>query len=124
LREIGFETKILIDSSFTVLDKGIDGFVQGLCADDTAVLYYSGHGFSLNGTDYLPSLETELPSNEGAAVGSSITISALLDRLAQSKAGEEDPNSRYAFPASQVVNREMSGPIVMSRTSPEGRRIL
>jgi hypothetical protein len=88
LREIGFETKILIDSPFDVLDKEIDGLVQGLGADDTAVLYYSGHGFWLNGANYLPTLETELPSNDGTALGSFINVSALLDTLARSKAGK------------------------------------
>jgi len=88
LREIGFKTKVLIDSPFTVLDNEIDRFVQGLGPDDTAVLYYSGHGFSLNGTNYLPSLETELPSNDSAGIGSFMAVSALLDRLAQSRAGK------------------------------------
>jgi uncharacterized caspase-like protein len=52
------------------------------------VLYYSGHGFSLDGVEYLPALDSDI-SSESELAGSSMPISSLLEALTGSKAGKK-----------------------------------
>jgi hypothetical protein len=86
--DIGFRTRTVIDAKPTVLKKALEDFLSDLKPDDVAVLYYSGHGFSLDGVEYLPALDGEISSASELA-GSSMPISSLMEALAESKAGKK-----------------------------------
>jgi uncharacterized caspase-like protein len=85
LKKIGFQTVALIDSDREPLAQAVGSFLKDLKAGDTAVIYYSGHGFSVNGVEYLPSLATEV-TDDDAAVRSSMAVDKLIDVLSASKA--------------------------------------
>ncbi len=84
LEKLGFKTTKLIDSASEMLS-AVSSFLQGAGPGDTVVIYYSGHGFSVNGTGYLPSLGAEL-ADPDAAVRSSTSVDKLVDLLSASKA--------------------------------------
>jgi hypothetical protein len=86
LGKIGFQTRTLIDSNRRAMEAALNDFFQGLSTDDTAVLYYSGHGFSVNGVDYLPSLDTGELAKEDAFIEASFPVNKLIDGFSQSKA--------------------------------------
>jgi uncharacterized caspase-like protein len=88
-KSIGFNTKALIDMPLVDVDKEITKLVRDFGAEDTIVLYYAGHGFSLNGARYLPALETEFSRDQNATIGSSMLVSELIERLERSKAGKK-----------------------------------
>jgi uncharacterized caspase-like protein len=88
LEAIGFKTRTPIDADPAVLTKEIDQFFQSLGNGDSAVLYYSGHGFSFNGVAYLPPLDAEA-TNETTLRRSSIPVATLMDRLSKTKAARK-----------------------------------
>jgi uncharacterized caspase-like protein len=85
LKKIGFQTTALIDSDREPLDQAVTGFLKDVKAGDTVVIYYAGHGFSVDGAGYLPSPATEM-TDDDAAVRSSTAIDKLIAVLSASKA--------------------------------------
>jgi uncharacterized caspase-like protein len=85
LERLGFTTRTLVDADGKAVDTAIDDFVRGLQAGDTAVLYYSGHGFSVNGKGYLPPLAGD-PAQLDMLARSSIAVETLIGALAGSAA--------------------------------------
>lgn len=53
LRKTGFETELLLDADLRTMDMGIQRFVQNLTAGDVALFYFSGHGMSVEGENFL-----------------------------------------------------------------------
>lgn len=89
LAGIGFEMKTLIDASPTAIDKELAMLLQGRGSKDTVVVYYAGGGFSVDGANYLATPDTDSSGGVDAAIGSSLPMSALLNRLEQSEAGKK-----------------------------------
>ncbi len=53
LKETGFETELLVDTDLRTMDLGVQRFVSGLRPDDVALFYFSGHGISVEGENFL-----------------------------------------------------------------------
>jgi len=53
LQSIGYKTTLRLDLKLGPMNEAINGFAHSLEAGDTAVFYYAGHGFQLNGENYL-----------------------------------------------------------------------
>lgn len=85
LNKIGFKTKIAVDVTLPDLMTAIDDFVKQLGEDDTAVFYYSGHGFWAEGQNYLAGVEAETKS----PMSGSLAVSALASSLSRSKAARK-----------------------------------
>jgi uncharacterized caspase-like protein len=84
LRAIGYRTTTLIEVDSTALTKAVQEFESRLKDGDSAVLYYAGHGYSVNGVDYLPSLLIE-PTNE-STLSQSIVVDELIGGMSRASA--------------------------------------
>ena len=60
LTVLGYSTTLSLDATHVQLTQAIALFCQGLVSGDTAVLFYSGHGFQLNGDNYLVPIDFNL----------------------------------------------------------------
>jgi len=85
LKAIGYRTTTLIDADGDAVAKAIDDFENGLKDGDSAILYYAGHGFSVNGVGYLPSLSAE-PTDAATLVRSSIPVDSLIGGMTRAGA--------------------------------------
>jgi Flp pilus assembly protein TadD len=53
LQALGYETTLYLDVASSAMKVAIDRFAANLRRGDTVVFYYAGHGFQLNGENYL-----------------------------------------------------------------------
>lgn len=53
LRETGFETELILDADLRTMDLGVQRFVGQLRPGDVALFYFSGHGISVEGENFL-----------------------------------------------------------------------
>ena len=53
LRKTGFETELRLDADLRTMDLAIQKFVQNLTGGDVALFYFSGHGMSVEGENFL-----------------------------------------------------------------------
>ncbi|GAA4418973.1 hypothetical protein GCM10023187_52920 [Nibrella viscosa] len=60
LEQIGFEVITLTNTTFGQMIAGLNRFKDKLTTSDVALLYYSGHGVSYNGRNYLMPIDAEL----------------------------------------------------------------
>jgi outer membrane protein OmpA-like peptidoglycan-associated protein len=114
LSSIGFQTKTLINADGASLAKEIAAFFQSLGAGDSAVVYYSGHGFSVNGVGYLPPLAGEL-RNADALSRSSIVVATVTDAFSRSKAARKLLILDTHYPPLAGADRTLRG---ISRSGP------
>jgi len=114
LSSIAFKTKTLIDADGAALAKEIDAFFQSLRTGDSAIVYYSGHGFSVNGAGYLPPLAGEL-RNADALSRSSIAVTAVTDAFSRSKAAQKLVILDTHYPPLAGADRTLRG---ISRSGP------
>lgn len=80
LRENGFRTEVLLNSSLRALERGIDQFVGKLRAGDIALFYYAGHGIQLGGENYLVPVDFDA-QDEADAKYVSYAASRVQDRI-------------------------------------------
>lgn len=85
LGDAGFQTRTVIDAKLPALNATLHEFFSGLGVDDTAIVYYAGHGLQIDGENYLPAIEAEALDAK-ALTSSSIAVSELMDGLSRSKA--------------------------------------
>lgn len=80
LERMGFSTQQLIDGSLDQMEGAIDRFARRLDAGDLALVFYSGHGVSYRGTNYL--VPVEFTGADGAALASgAYSLHDLMTRL-------------------------------------------
>jgi formylglycine-generating enzyme required for sulfatase activity len=53
LRNAGFEAELLVDADLRTMDLSVQRFVQRLNPGDVALFYFSGHGVSIEGENFL-----------------------------------------------------------------------
>jgi tetratricopeptide (TPR) repeat protein len=53
LKALGYSVDLSLNATLAQLGQAVALFCQGLVSGDTAVVFYSGHGFQLNGDNYL-----------------------------------------------------------------------
>jgi uncharacterized caspase-like protein len=88
LGEMGFQTMTLVNAQGEPLKTAIRVFLESLGSGDTAVLYYSGHGYSADGVEYLPPLDGRTTEVD-ALRKSSIDVAELAAEMSRSKAGRK-----------------------------------
>jgi formylglycine-generating enzyme required for sulfatase activity len=71
LKKIGFDTRLLLDADLRAMDVAAREFAQGLRPGDVALFYFSGHGISLEGENFL------LPVSFAAEMESDVRYQAL-----------------------------------------------
>jgi len=80
LRELGFQTELLLDSTGAMMERSIFSFTARIRPGDTALFYYSGHGAQIDGTNYLVPVDFRGPDNIELKYGS-YSVTKLIDRL-------------------------------------------
>jgi hypothetical protein len=71
LRQVGFTTKLLLDTDLRSMDLAIREFAQGLNPGDFALFYFSGHGINIEGENFL------LPVSFNAEMEADVRYQAL-----------------------------------------------
>jgi uncharacterized caspase-like protein len=87
LSNSGFETTTLIDAKLSDLTKAIEDFLSHVGKEDTAVVYYSGHGLSFSGAGYLPAIDAPLSDGE-ALTATSVRVEALIAQFSAAPAAK------------------------------------
>jgi formylglycine-generating enzyme required for sulfatase activity len=77
---IGFAVSRHEDLKKKDLRKAVNAFVDGLGADDTALVFYAGHGIEMKGENYLLPVDFAA-DNEDDAAEDACRMQTLLDRL-------------------------------------------
>jgi formylglycine-generating enzyme required for sulfatase activity len=77
---IGFAVSRQEDLKKKDLRKAVNAFVDSLGADDTALVFYAGHGIEMKGENYLLPVDFEA-DNEDDAAEDAYRMQTLLDRL-------------------------------------------
>jgi tetratricopeptide (TPR) repeat protein len=76
----GYSATLVLDANRATLSDSVDAFVDTLSPGDTAVLYYAGHGFQLEGENYLVPVDFRVVSPEIART-EGYSVSSLLERF-------------------------------------------
>jgi tetratricopeptide (TPR) repeat protein len=80
LKNIGYFATLVLDADRASLSSQIDRYVESLKPGDTAVVYYAGHGFQLDGENFLVPTDFQVLSPTEAK-RQAYSLSALLERL-------------------------------------------
>lgn len=60
--DLGFDVTILEDSDLATIQRALDAFVPKAIAGDAAVIYYAGHGATINGRSFLLPVDFSMAS--------------------------------------------------------------
>lgn len=76
LRLTGFDVTTLLDAKLPKLEDGIQSYLSGLKPGDVSVFYFTGHGFSERGVDYLMPVDFQ-SGKTATALSLPVAVSAL-----------------------------------------------
>jgi hypothetical protein len=82
---IGANITALKDLSSAKMLQQLDTFGSHLRADDGAIFYFSGHGFSLNHIDYLAPIDATLRTAASSGKVNAISVPEILSNLRKAK---------------------------------------
>jgi len=88
LRSLGYITTLLLDAGRSDLEHSVDTFAASLTPDDTAVVYYAGHGFQVDGENYLVPTDFHVTDQVDARI-QGYRLSSLLEKLVSHGAGTQ-----------------------------------
>lgn len=80
LSELGFETLLAENSSLAELERSIKRFVGRIRENDVALVFYAGHGFQIEGENYIVPIDFSSDDPESAK-HSSYSANKLLDSI-------------------------------------------
>jgi Tfp pilus assembly protein PilF len=80
LSSLGYATTLKLDVDRKGMIDAVSTFSDGLKPGDTVVLYYAGHGFQVDGENYLVPIDFKVRSPEDAK-HQGYSLSGLLDKL-------------------------------------------
>ncbi|MGE0719912.1 MAG: caspase domain-containing protein, partial [Alphaproteobacteria bacterium] len=81
LREVGFEVDGLYDAGFRDMTRAITSFGRRAAASrSTALFYFAGHGFQINGRNYLVPVDADI-SSESSAMNESVDVDRILQQF-------------------------------------------
>jgi Caspase domain len=81
LRTLGFDTTELLDANLDVFDRSVEGFIARVQPGDTALFYFSGHGFEIAGENFLLPVDFVTAESETQVKRWALSASDLLRRL-------------------------------------------
>jgi len=129
LRALGFSTSVLIDADRDAMSAGVQKFVDSIQPGDTALFYYSGHGFQLRGSNYLIPVGAGIKTVEDIPF-TAVSVDGLLAKLSDARSSTNivvlDACRNNPFPGSdRALTRGLAnesypvpGTIVVYSTSP------
>ena len=80
LSELGFETMLLENAVLEELDRGVKKFLSRIRQNDVALVFYAGHGFQIEGENYIVPVDFSA-EDISAAKFSSYPANKLLDGI-------------------------------------------
>lgn len=85
LKEFRFETSLVTEAGFSATRDAVTKFTDQTAAGDSVFFYYAGHGFQIEGENYL--VPTDFQSrDEESAKRSSLQVEAILQGLVKKRA--------------------------------------
>ena len=85
LAERGFEIVYHEDADRHDMNNAIDDFIGKLSSNSIGLIYYSGHGIQINGSNYLIPIDLKA-ERENDVANDAIELSRILDRVTQTQA--------------------------------------
>jgi len=80
LEEIGFSVTTLINVDIASFEDAISSFRDNLNSSDVGLFYFAGHGFEIQGQNYIATLSADFSSPAGIKYGS-YSLSKLIDEM-------------------------------------------
>lgn len=80
LRDLGFETTLLIDASLHRIAEGLGRFEDALTGADAALFFFAGHGMQMGGENYLLGVEAAV-QNQFSLDAEAVRLSRILDLM-------------------------------------------
>jgi len=84
LRSVGFEVTAIDDAKAAQLSEAVDAFARSVSENDVALFYYSGHGFQLEGENYLVPLDFTAQTESDAKYGA-YPVSRILQKISEKR---------------------------------------
>jgi formylglycine-generating enzyme required for sulfatase activity len=109
LRELGFVVTQAVDQNRDGLDLEVNRFVGELRPGDAALFFYAGHGFQLEGENYLVPVDFD-PASSEALTARTYSVSRVASLLAR----------RGASPAILILDASRTEPALSRFASNEG----
>jgi hypothetical protein len=84
LSDVGFSNaniKLVLDAPRESLRRSVREFVEAVRAGDLVLVYYSGHGVEIKGTNYLLPTDLPLHATEGYVEDEAVSAQRVLDNL-------------------------------------------
>jgi len=82
LQEAGFKVEVLRDGDRAEFDTKWGSFLTGLQPGDVVAFFFAGHGFQVDGLNYLVPKDTPLPDVEGeATLGKALNFHLIMEEL-------------------------------------------
>lgn len=85
LKKFNFEVNVVKNVKIEEMDKLMSNFKESLKEADVGLFYYAGHGFQIDGKNYLATVDTS-PNDEYSLKRTSFWLNELLDMFESSKA--------------------------------------
>ena len=86
LRELGFEIEVETDGNKETMELAVDRFVKRLRPGDVALFYYAGHGFQIDGENYLVPIDFNAWDDATKAKYRAYSASEIVARMERSGA--------------------------------------
>ncbi|MBY0376322.1 MAG: caspase family protein [Bryobacteraceae bacterium] len=80
LREVGFDTEVVLNAPLKTLEQAVDRFVAKLGPNDTALFFFAGHGIQLANENYLVPIDFDA-KDEADAKYVAYSASRIHDRM-------------------------------------------
>ena len=81
LSDIGFKTKLVVDSSETSLRKELRAFAIESVGASVAVVFYAGHGAQVNGENFILPIDFDIPKRESDIRLSGIKVDDVINAM-------------------------------------------
>jgi len=81
LTNLGFVVKEVLDVNAAQMEAEVAQFTQQLQKDSVGLIYYSGHGFELNGNQYLMPVDANNTDVEATVMRENVSIAGIVNQL-------------------------------------------
>ena len=82
LRELGYSSRLVLDSNRTEMIKAVSTFASGIQPNDVVLIYYAGHGLQLDGENYLIPTDFRV-SSPSQVPDEAYSLSHLLEEVSR-----------------------------------------
>jgi hypothetical protein len=84
LMALGFQVSKLVDASTEEMDRALAAFSTALRSSDVGLFFFAGHGFQIDGSNYLAGIDTKV-SDDLAVQYSALNLDKIIQTMKQSQ---------------------------------------